>query len=270
MVLFASLSGTFTFGTQLATISDENLMFFLTQLMHLTWWPSFETRSCTFPKSVVCQIAHHFQHSTTWSCFYITLVHQSPCYITCIDLSCRRQRKNRMQDLHIWWLVNTLATPKSRTVQRGALSWQERPTWAKPYHHKKGPRVVLVWNILRAFLSTLKFLCEPFYKRNIKSALKTDILWRKLCGDVSGTDKVSRSRLVWGNFSRKEGGRGWGMGWPFSNHRVGSHSRGVIRRVHYYPSSLVRPNWCSRNRNAMHVPPCKAVLLDPSLAWAAQ
>ena len=268
MVLFTSLSGTFTFGTQLATISDENLMFFLTQLMHLTWWPSFETRSCTFPKSVVCQIAHHFQHSTTWSCFFITLVHQSPCYITCIDLSCRRQRKNRMQDLHIWWLVNTLATPKSRTVQRGALSWQERPTWAKPYHHKKGPRVVLVWNILRAFfIDTEVPMWTPLQK---ESALKTEILWRKLCGDVSGTDKVSRSRLVWGNFSRKEGGRGWGMGWPFSNHRVGSHSRGVIRRVHYYPSSLVRPNWFSRNRNAMHVPPCKAVLLDPSLAWAAQ
>ena len=268
MVLFASLSGTFTFGTQLATISDENLMFFLTQLMHLTWWPSFETRSCTFPKSVVCQIAHHFQHSTTWSCFFITLVHQSPCYITCIDLSCRRQRKNRMQDLHIWWLVNTLATPKSRTVQRGALSWQERPTWAKPYHHKKGPRVVLVWNILRAFLSTLKFLCEPFYKRYQRWKLR-------FCGEncaVMWAEQTRSREAAWSEATsaeRREAG-GWGMGWPFSNHRVGSHSRGVIRRVHYYPSSLVRPNWCSRNRNAMHVPPCKAVLLDPSLAWAAQ
>ena len=229
-------------------MSDENLMFFC---------PSCPKRCCMSDCSSISKLDN-----------MVLLLH-NPCspitiYITCIDLSCRRQINKGMQDLHIWWL----ATPKSRTVQRGALSWQERPTWAKPYHHKKGPRVVLVWNILRAFLSTLKFLCEPLYKRNQRWKLR-------FCGEncaVMWAEQTRSREAAWSEATsaeRREAG-GWGMGWPFSNHRVGSHSRGVIRRVHYYPSSLVRPNWCSRNRNAMHVPPCKAVLLDPSLAWAAQ
>ena len=178
-------------------MSDENLMFFC---------PSCPKRCCMSDCSSISKLDN-----------MVLLLH-NPCspitiYITCIDLSCRRQINKGMQDLHIWWLVNTLATPKSRTVQRGALSWQERPTWAKPYHHKKrGEGCIGLKYIESIFIDTevpMWFLLQK------ESALKTEILWRKLCGDVSGTDKVSRSRLVWGNFSRKEGGRGLGDGVAF-------------------------------------------------------